>query len=167
MQVRFEFVIYDEALDKFDKDENEYLLELDDEQAQTYTLLKDTDLHLYNWFKESDFFIDWLKEEIYPDSLGKKIAISEIDDIAYLRFYFFKITSGDVHYDYFKRLFDIFQESDWQDREEVGEEILEKLMLKRQELIIELKEDIIEDDEVENEDEDELRANASDLGSSE
>jgi len=142
MQVRFEFVIYDEALDKFDKDENEYILELDDEQTKTYDLLKDADLLLYNWFKESDFFLSWLKEEIYPDSIGKKIAISEIDEIAYLRFYFFKVTSGDAHYEYFKKLFNIFQESDWQDREEVGEEILERLMVKRQELIIELKEDI-------------------------
>ncbi len=167
MQVRFEFVIYDEALDKFDKDEHEYLLELDDEQAQTYALLKDTDLHLYNWFKESDFFLEWLKEEIYPDSIGKKIAISEIDDIAYLRFYFFKVTSGDVHYDYFKRLFDIFQESDWQDREEVGEEILERLIVKRQELIIELKEDVIEEDDEENVDEGDLRVDENDSGSSE
>ena len=147
MQVKFEFVIYDETLDKFDKDENVYLFELDDEQTQTYDLLKNVDLHLYNWFQESEFFLNWIKEEIYPDSIGKKIAVSQINDIAYLRFYFFKVTSGDIHYDYFKKLFNIYHESDWQDREEVGEEILEHLMVKRQELIIELKEDVVEDED--------------------
>jgi len=146
MQVKFEFVIYDEALDKFELDENIYSYELDDEQAQTYKLFKDVDLHLYNWFKESDFFINWIKEEVYPESIGKKIAVSDINDTSFRRYYFFKVTSADTHYDYFKKLFSIYQETDWQDREEVGADILEKLSVKRQELIIELKEDIIEDE---------------------
>ena len=151
MQLKFEFVIYDEALDKFELDENTYSYELNDEQTQTYNLFKDVDLHLYNWFKESEFFLSWIKEEIYPDSIGKKIAICDINDISFRRYYFFKVTSGDSHYDYFKKLFNIFHEVDWQDREEVGKEILEQLMVKRQELIIELKEDSVED-ENENED---------------
>ena len=147
MQVKFEFVIYDEALDKFELDENIYSYELNDEQTQTYDLFKNTDLHLYNWFKESEFFINWIKEDIYPDSIGKKIAICDINDISFRRYYFFKVTSADTHYDYFKKLFGIFHEVDWQDREEVGEQILEHLAVKRQELIIELKEDVIEDEE--------------------
>ena len=147
MQVKFEFVSYDEELDQFTPDENVYLLELDEEQTQTYTILKDTDLHLYNWFQESDFFLNWLKEEIYSDSIGKKIAISIIDDIAYLRFYFFKVTSADVHYEYFMKLFDIMHESDWQDREDVGEEILTHLVEKRKELIIELEEEVVEEED--------------------
>ena len=61
MQVKFEFVIYDETLDKFDKDENVYLFELDDEQTQTYDLLKNVDSHLYNWFQEADFFLKIVK----------------------------------------------------------------------------------------------------------
>jgi len=138
MQVKFEFVSYDEVLDKFEPDENIYLLELDEEQTQTYELLKDTDLHLYNWFQESEFFLNWVKNEVYPDSTDKKIAISVINDIMFLRFYFFKVTSGDVHYEYFKNLFDILDESDWQDRSDIGEEILGHLMVKRQELIIDL-----------------------------
>ncbi len=141
MQVNFEFVIYDETLDKFELDENIYTLELNDEQTQTYNLLKSTDLHLYNWFQESEFFINWIKEEVYPDSIGKKIAISVIDEMLFLRFYFFKVTSGDAHYEYFKELFNIHHEIDWQERTEVGEEILRHLMVKRQELIIDLKED--------------------------
>jgi hypothetical protein len=141
MQVKFEFVNYDEKLDKFEPSETVYTFELDEQQAQTYNLLKDDDLHLYNWFKESDFFLDWIKEEIFPDSIGKKIAISIIDDIAYLRFYFFRVTSAESHYEYFEKLFNIYRESDWQDREEVGEQILEQLMIKRKELIIELKEE--------------------------
>ena len=144
MQLKFEFVIYDEALDKFELDENIYSIELNDEQLQTYNLFKDTDLHLYNWFKESEFFLTWIKEEIYPDSIGKKIAICDINDISFRRYYFFKVTSADTHYDYFKKLFNIFHEVDWQDREEVGEEILERLAIKREELIIELKEDVVE-----------------------
>ncbi|WP_455757367.1 hypothetical protein [Sulfurimonas sp.] len=144
MQVKFEFAIYDEALDTFELDENIYSYELDEEQAQTFKLLKDVDLHLYNWFKESDFFLNWIKEEVYPDSIGKKIAVCDINDISFRRYYFFKVTSGDTHYDYFKRLFNIHHELDWQDREEVGEEILEHLAVKRQELIIELKEEVIE-----------------------
>ena len=63
------------------------------------------------------------------------------------RFYFFKVTSADSHYEYFKKLFTIYQESDWQDREEVGEEILANLVIKRQELIIDLEEnDIVDND---------------------
>ena len=147
MQVKFEFVIYDDALEKFELDDKVYLFELDEEQILTYNLLKDTDLHLYNWFKESDFFLNWIKEEIYPESIGKKIAICDINNISFRRYYFFKVTSADTHYDYFKKLFDIYHATDWQDREDVGKEILEHLAVKQQELIIELKEDAIEDEE--------------------
>ena len=141
MELKFEFVIYDEELDKFELDENIYTFTLDDEQAQTFDVLKDGELYLYNWFKDSDYFTEWIKTEVYPDEIGKKIAIATIDDILYLKYYFFKVTSADVYYDYFKELFGIIDEPDWQDREEVGEEILEKLLVKRQELIIELRED--------------------------
>jgi len=147
MQVKFEFAIYDETLDKFNLDEKIYLFELDEEQTQTYNLLKETDLHLYNWFKESEFFLTWIKEEVYPNEIGKKIAICDINDITFRGFYFFKVTSADTFYEYFKKLFDIYHETDWQDREEVGKQILERLMVKRQELLIELKEDIIEDED--------------------
>ncbi len=150
MQVKFQLVIYDEELDKFELDENSYLLELDSEQVKTYELLKDIDLHLYNWFKEADFFINWIKEEVYPDSAGKKFAICDINDISLRRFYFFKITSGDIHYEYFMKLFNIIEESDWQDREDVGREILALLPAKRKNLIIELKEDIEENLEEEH-----------------
>ena len=150
MQVKFELVTYDEELNTFELDENVYLLELDDEQAKTYELLKDVDLHLYNWFKEADFFQNWIKEEVYPDSIGKKFAISDIDDISFRRFYFFKVTSGDIHYEYFKKLFDILEESDWQDREYVGRQILEELPAKRQELVMELKEESEENLESDN-----------------
>ena len=148
MQLKFEFVIYDETLDKFELDENIYSYELNDEQAQTYDLFKNTDLHLYNWLQESDLFLNWIKEEIYPNSIGKKIAICDINDISFRRFYFFKVTSADTHYDYFKKLFNIYHATDWQDREEIGEEILEHLSAKQQELIIELKEDVAEDEEI-------------------
>ena len=141
MQVKFELVTYDEDLDKFELDENIYLLELDDEQAEMYNLLKDDDLHLYNWFKKEDFFLNWIKEEVYTDSIGKKFAICDIDDKSFRRFYFFKVTSGDIHYEYFKKLFGIHEESEWQDREDVGRVILEHLPAKCQELIIELKEE--------------------------
>ena len=144
MQVKFELATYDEELDTFELDENVYFLELNDAQAKTYELIKDVDLHLYNWFQEADFFLNWVKEEVYTDSIGKKFAICDIDDISFRRFYFFKVTSGDVHYEYFKKLFDIIEESDWQDREDVGNKILEQLQTKRQKLIIELKEDSLE-----------------------
>ncbi len=150
MKLNFEFAIYDEELDKFELDDKIYTFELNEEQAKTFELLKDADLHLYNWFKESEYFIHWLKTEIYPDSIGKKIAIATIDDILYLRFYFFKVTSADSHYEYFKKLFDIIEESDWQDREEIGEQILEALKVKRKDLIIELKDDESEQVETSN-----------------
>ena len=145
MQVKFELVSYDENLNSFELDENIYTLELDEKQEETFNLLKDVDLDLYNWFKESDFFINWIKNKVYPNSIGKKFAINSIDDIGFFRFYFFKVTSGDSHYDYFKKLFNIHEESDWQDREVVGEEILKSLAIKKQELIIELKEDVIDE----------------------
>ena len=138
MQLEFELVTYDEALDKFELDETIYQVELSEDDAETYHLLKDSDLHLYNWLKESDFFVKYIKEEVYPDSKNKKIAISDINGISYRRFYFFKVTSGDSHYEYFKKLYNIHEESDWQDREDVGEEILRHLSTKRQELILNL-----------------------------
>ena len=141
MQVKFEFATYDDTLKVFELEEKIYSFELNDEQAQTYELLKSGDLHLYNWFKESEFFLNWIKEEVYPDKIGQKIVICDIDDITFRGFHFFKITSSDKYYEYFKKLFDIYHEEDWQDREEVGTDILERLVIKRQELIIELKEE--------------------------
>jgi len=147
MQLEFELVTYDEELDKFNLDETMYQMEISDEDAQTYELLKSSDLNLYNWLKESDFFIKHISEEVYPDGDHKKVAISDINGTTFRRFYFFKVTSGDSHYEYFKELFTIYEESDWQDREEVGEEILEHLMIKRQDLIIDLeKNDIVDND---------------------
>ena len=148
MQLEFELVTYDEELDKFELDETMHQMEISDEDAQTYELLKSSDLNLYNWLKESDFFLKYIIEDIYPDSENKKIAISDINGTTFRRFYFFKVTSGDSHYEYFKKLFNIYEESDWQDREEVGEVILEQLMVKRQELIIDLEENDIVDNDV-------------------
>ena len=138
MQIKFELVTYDEELDSFELDENSYQIEIDDNEAETYDLLKSSDLNLYNWLKESDFFLKYIKEEVYQDSENKKFAISDINGISYIRFYFFKVTSGDSHYEYFKKLFNIHEESDWQDREDIGEEILQCLSTKRKELILEL-----------------------------
>ena len=150
MQVKFEFATYDDTLKVFELDEKIYSFELNDEQAQTYELLKGGDLHLYNWFKESEFFLNWIKEEVYPDRIGQKIVICDIDAISFRGFYFFKITSSDKYYEYFKKLFDICHEEDWQDREEVGANILGYLVTKRQELIIELKEQEIEEETEDN-----------------
>ena len=138
MQIKFELVTYDEELDSFELDENSYQIEIDDDEAETYDLLKSSDLNLYNWLKESDFFLKYIKEEVYQDSENKKFAISDINGISYIRFYFFKVTSGDSHYEYFKKLFNIHAESDWQDREDIGEEILQCLSTKRKELILNL-----------------------------
>ncbi len=138
MQIKFELVTYDEELDRFELDENTYQIEIDDEEAKTYDLLKSSDLNLYNWLKESDFFLKYIKEEVYQDSENKKFAISDINGISFIRFYFFKVTSADSHYEYFKKLFNIHAESDWQDREDIGEEILQCLSTKRKELILEL-----------------------------
>jgi len=147
MELKFEFVSYDEKLDKFDLDENIYTFVLDEEQEKSFEILKDAELHLYNWFKDSEYFINWIKEEVYPDNEGKKIAIATIGDILYLKYYFFKVTSADVFYDYFQELFGIISESDWQSREEIGEEIIENLLVKRQDLIIELKQKEEQEDE--------------------
>ena len=140
MKIEFELVGYDDELDTFELDETIHQLEISDEDAQSYELFKSSDMNLYNWFKASDFFLNYVNEKIYPDSKYSKIAISDINGITFRRFYFFKVTSGDSHYEYFKKLFNILEESDWQDREEIGEEILEHLMVKRQGLIIDLAE---------------------------
>lgn len=139
MKIKFELAKYDEGLDKFDLDETMYEIEVSEEDAQTYELLKSSDLNLYNWFKESDSFLNYIQEKVYPDSENKKFAICDINDISFRRFFFFKVTSAESHYDYFKDLFTIFEESEWQDREDVGRMILEQLVVKRQELIIDLK----------------------------
>jgi len=145
MQLEFELVTYDEALDTFNLDETMYQIEISDEEAQTYELLKSSDMNLYNWLKESDSFIKYVREEIYPEGDHRKIAISDINGTTFRRFYFFKVTSSDSHYDYFKKLFTIYEESDWQDREEIGAEILEHLMVKRLDLLIDLEENEIVD----------------------
>jgi len=138
MQIKFELVTYDEELDKFELDETMYQMELSDEDAQTYELLKSSDQALYNWLQESDFFLKYIKEEVYQNNENKKFAISDINGTSFRRFYFFKVTSSDSHYEYFKKLFNIHEESDWQDREDIGEEILQYLSTKRKELILEL-----------------------------
>ncbi len=148
MQIEFELVTYDEALDKFELDETIYSIEISDEDAHTYEIFKSSDLNLYNWLKESDFFKNYLREEVYPDSKERKIAISDINGTTFRRFYFFKVTSSDSHYEYFKKLFGIFAESDWQDREEVGTEILDHLVTKRKDMIINLDENIIVDNNI-------------------
>jgi len=145
MQIEFELVTYDDELDKFELDETIHQLEISDEDAQSYELFRSSDLNLYNWFKETDSFLNYVNEKIYPESKHNKIAISDINGTTFRRFYFFKVTSGDSHYEYFKKLFNVYEESDWQDREEVGEEILEHLMVKRQDLIIDLNEYKTED----------------------
>ena len=147
MQMKFELAKYDETLDTFHLDENVYEMELSEEDTQTYELLKSSDLNLYNWLKESDSFLNYVREEVYADSENEKIVICDINDISFRRFFFFKVTSGDSHYEYFKKLFNIFEESDWQDREDVGREILERLMVKRQEFIFDLKKDEPKEDE--------------------
>jgi len=138
MQINFELVTYDDELDRFELDETIYQLEIEGEDAEAYERVKLSDLRLYNWLKESDFFLKYIEEEVYQDSENKKFAISDINGTSYRRFYFFKVTSGDSHYEYFKRLFKIHEEADWQDREDVGEEILQHLSTKRKELILEL-----------------------------
>ncbi|MDQ7086007.1 MAG: hypothetical protein Q9M36_14335 [Sulfurovum sp.] len=139
MQLQFELVSYDTVLDKFNLDETMYQMEISDEDAQTYEILKSSDMNLYNWLKESAFFLNYICDEVYPNSKSKKIAISDINGITYRRFYFFKVTSSDAHYAYFKKFFTIFEESDWQDREEIGDEILAHLSVKRQELIFDIE----------------------------
>jgi len=138
MQINFELAVYNDELDSFELDENVYQLELNEEESKKYELLKGSYLDLYHWFKESDSFVKYMNEEVYQENENKKFAICDIDDISYRRFYFFKVTSGESHYEYFKELFNIHEESEWQDREDVGEEILEHLSTKRKELILEL-----------------------------
>jgi len=138
MQLNFELVTYNEEQGKFELDKNKYQIEIDEEEEKTYELLKSSDMSLYNWVKESDFFKEYMNREVYQESENKKFAISDINGTSFIRFYFFKVTSGDSHYDYFMKLFNIHAESDWQDREDVGEEILERLSTKRKELILEL-----------------------------
>jgi len=138
MQMKFGLVTYDDDLDRFELDKNSHQIELTDEEVKEYKLLKSSDLNLYHWLKESDSFLKYMKEEVYQDSENKKFAIRDINDTSYVRFYFFKVTSGDSHYEYFKELFNIHEESDWQDREDIGEEILQCLSTKRKELILEL-----------------------------
>jgi len=138
MQINFELALYNDKLDRFELDENVYQLDLNDEESKKYELLKSSYLDLYHWLKESDSFVRYMNEEVYQENENKQFAICDIDDISYRRFYFFKVTSGDGHYGYFKKLFNIHEESDWQDREDVGEEILQCLSTKRKELILEL-----------------------------
>ena len=40
-----------------------------------------------------------IREEVYPDGGHRKIAISDINGTTFRRFYFFKVTSADSHYE--------------------------------------------------------------------
>jgi hypothetical protein len=138
MQINFEFAIYNDELDSYELEGKVHHVELNDKETKEYNLLKDSYLNLYHWFKESDTFINYMNEEVDQGYRSKKFAICDINDISFRRFYFFKVTSADIHYEYFKDLFNIFEESDWQDREDVAEEIFQHLSKKREELFIEL-----------------------------
>jgi hypothetical protein len=138
MKIDFELAIYNDELNAFELEGMVHYVELDDKEAKEYELLKDSYLDLYHWFKESDTFINYMNEEVDQEYRSKKIAICDINDTSYRRFYFFKVTSADTHYEYFKELFNIYEESEWQDREDVAEEILQHLSMKKEELIIEL-----------------------------
>ena len=138
MEITFELVTYNEELNSFEQDNNSYKIELNNEDTETYNLLKDSDMSLYNWLQKLESFLEYIKENVYQNSIGKKFAISDIDGSSFIRFYFFKSTSGDSHYEYFTKLFNIHVETEWQDREDVGELILEYLAIKQKELIIEL-----------------------------
>jgi len=137
MQIEFGLVNYDEEKDSFILDEKTHQIELDDQESEKYRLLKSSDINLYHWLKETDSFLKYMKE-VYQEDKNKKFAISDIDDVSFRRFYFFKLTSGESHYSYFKKLFNIHEESDWQDREDIGEEILQHLLIKRKEFILNL-----------------------------
>jgi len=138
MQIIFELVIYNEAKNSFEQDKNTYQVELDKDEIESYRLYKNSDMKLYTWFRGTNSFITYMQEEVYPNSEDKTFAISDINGASFIRFYFFKITSGDSHYEYFKKLFNIYEETEWQDREDVGSEILEHLSVKQKELILEL-----------------------------
>jgi len=138
MQITFELVIYNEEADSFEQDKNSYQIELNEEELKSYELYKDSDIDLYNWFRDLDTFIAYMQEEVYKEDENKIFAISDINGASFIRFYFFKVTSGDSHYEYFKKLFNIHEEPDWQDREDVGVEILEHLSVKQKELMLEL-----------------------------
>ena len=137
MQITFELVIYNAEKNNFEQDKNTYEIELTEEEVESYTLHKDSDMSLYAWFRDTDSFVTYMQEEVYLEAEDKTFAISDINGSSFIRFYFFKITSGDTHYEYFKKLFKIFEESDWQDREDIGEEILEYLSVKQKELMLE------------------------------
>ncbi len=138
MQITFELVIYNDEADSFEQDNNSYQIELNEEEIKSYKLYKDSDIDLYNWFRDLDTFIIYMQEEVYKEGENKIFAISDINGASFIRFYFFKVTSGDSHYEYFKKLFHIHEEPDWQDREDVGAEILEHLSVKQKELVLEL-----------------------------
>jgi hypothetical protein len=138
MQIDFELAIYNDELNTFELEGVVHHVEPDEKEAKEYELLKDSYLDLYHWFKESDTFKNYMNEEVCQGYRSKKFAICDINDISFRRFYFFKVTSADTHYEYFKDLFNIYEESEWQDREDVGKEILQHLSIKREELIIEL-----------------------------
>jgi hypothetical protein len=138
MQINFEFAIYNDELNSYELEGKVHQVALNDKETKEYNLLKDSHLDLYHWFKESNAFINYMNEEVYQGYRSKKFAICDINDISFRRFYFFKVTSADTHYEYFKDLFNIFEESDWQDREDVAEEILQHLSVKKEELIIKL-----------------------------
>ena len=138
MQITFELVTYNKELKCFEQDDKVHRIELSEEEAEAYALHKNSDMSLYTWFRDLVSFVTYMQEEVYPDNEDKIFAISDINGTSFIRFYFFKVTSGDSHYEYFKKLFNIYEESEWQDREDVGYEILEHLSVKQEELMLDL-----------------------------
>lgn len=146
MNFKIKFVIFSEDQKKFIKDDNEYIFELDEEFEESYTTLEKNDKNIYNFFKNEKSFLKWIKEEVYPDYESAEIGISFIDDISYLRFWFFKVESGDAHYEYFMDYFSIFYDDLYDSRAGIGEEIVEKLKIERKGMVINLDSIVIEEE---------------------
>ncbi|NOQ30421.1 MAG: hypothetical protein GQ570_04765 [Helicobacteraceae bacterium] len=140
MRIKFKFVIYNEEDKTFKKDDKDYFFEFNTDEEQ-FEEIKNKELVFYNWFKESEVFTTWLNKEVYPNLTGQKVAITKIDTVNYLRFYFFKENALEHNYEYFMELFGIDEDIEWQDRENTYSMIMEHLGLQQQEMLIELVQD--------------------------
>lgn len=146
MNVKVKFVIFNEIENKFVKNDEEFTFELDEELENQYKTLKKSDKNIYNFFKNSQLFLKWIKEELFVDGNVKKVGISAIGDVSFLRFWFFKIESSQAHYDYFTNYFDIYVDVLFESRDSIGENILSHLKQESPKMIIDLEQIVLEDE---------------------
>lgn len=136
MNFKLKFIFWNKKENKYSKDDKIYDFKLNDELVKQFDGLEIDDNRTYQLLKNSEAFIEWV-EDIYKDMDIKKVGISKINDINYLKFWFYK-PSSEALFEFFLEYFDLFFEDDWDDKENMDNEIQLCLIEERKKMLIQI-----------------------------